>query len=109
MSRSKPPLPRTQTRRAGKNRTRLFLGLGGALILITIAAIVLTPDQPVAADEYGVVTITGDSLFPFPGQTGGDPAVGAPAPEISGFDFEGRPISVNDDGRPKHVLLLAHW
>lgn len=79
------------------------------VIIVLLLAIVLTPGQRVTANEYGAVSIIGESLLPFSGQTDEDPAVGAPTPEISGFDFMGSPISVINDGRPKVVLFLAHW
>lgn len=52
--------------------------------------------------------ITGAPLAEFQGPDG-DPAVGRPAPEISGADFDGSPVSINADGRPKVVVFLAHW
>lgn len=104
-TRSRGPQPKAATR----NRTWLFLGLGGALVIVAILAIVLTPDPPPTADEYGTVMISGEALTPFDGDPVDDPAVGASAPEVTGADFYGSPISISSDGRPKVVLFLAHW
>jgi thiol-disulfide isomerase/thioredoxin len=79
------------------------------LVILVVMAILLSPDQPVAANEFGVVTITGEALAPFTSSPAGDPAVGSPAPEVSGVGFHGTPISISNEGRPKVVLFLAHW
>jgi thiol-disulfide isomerase/thioredoxin len=78
------------------------------LVILVLAAILLSPDQPVAANEFGMVTITGQSLAPFESSPLGDPSIGSPAPEVSGVGFDGTPISISNDGRPKVVLFLAH-
>jgi hypothetical protein len=30
-------------------------------------------------------------------------------PEIQGEDFQGNTVSITNDGRPKAIILLAHW
>jgi cytochrome c biogenesis protein CcmG, thiol:disulfide interchange protein DsbE len=52
--------------------------------------------------------ITGDPLPPFQGPDN-DAAVGLPAPEVSGTNFAGTPVSIEPDGRAKAILFLAHW
>jgi len=32
-----------------------------------------------------------------------------PAPEVRGSSFDGTPMAIANDGRPKVVLFLAHW
>ena len=39
----------------------------------------------------------------------GDPAIGRPAPQVHGFDFDGTPVAITADGRPKVAIFLAHW
>lgn len=77
-------------------------------MILVVLAILLSPDQPVAANEFGTVTITGEALTPFTGSPSGDPSIGSPAPELSGVGFDGTPISISNEGRPKVVLFLAH-
>ncbi len=55
------------------------------------------------------VSITGAPLPSFAGDPFNDPAVGLPVPILSGYDFAGQPASIDDDGRPKVILFLAHW
>lgn len=92
-----------------KNRTRLLLLLGGAVVAALVLAIFLSPRQSEGVAEHQTVTISGESLAPFAGDPGSDPAQGLPAPRLSGFDFDGSTITVPSDGRPKVILFLAHW
>ncbi|HEV8281097.1 MAG TPA: TlpA disulfide reductase family protein [Candidatus Limnocylindrales bacterium] len=61
-----------------------------------------------SAAASGVAVITGASLPDFQNPNG-DPAVGMPAPEVQGTSFDGTPVAIANDGRPKVVLFLAHW
>lgn len=118
---------RADARRAAARRTPasrwLLPGLiGGAVVVAAVLAIALsgggTPTggsstvPPSAASAGPAVAeapvITGTSLPDFQGPTG-DAAVGRPAPEVSGADFDGNPVAIEADGRPKIVLFLAHW
>lgn len=56
------------------------------------------------------VTVSGATL-PVLLEGGQDPAVinGMMMPELSGASFDGTPISITNDGRPKVILFLAHW
>ncbi len=96
----------------------LVLGLGALVIVAAaIAAIVLAPPAtpPVgtaapgsseAATASGAVA--GADLPAFaPGAD--DPAVGLPIPEVEGSAFDGTPVSIKADGRPKVIVFLAHW
>jgi len=58
---------------------------------------------------FGSVEILGTPLPRLP-QSGGDVAVGMPAPGLLGKDFDGNDVVIpNDDGQAKLVLFLAHW
>ena len=59
--------------------------------------------------ETQPVVITGATLADLP-EKGDDPAIGQPAPVISGRDFQGAPVVVTPgDGKPKLMLFVAHW
>jgi thiol-disulfide isomerase/thioredoxin len=53
------------------------------------------------------VEVAGTPLAPL--GDGDDPAVGTPAPTLTGEGFDGEPVEIADDGRPKVVVFLAHW
>jgi thiol-disulfide isomerase/thioredoxin len=79
----------------------------GVVAVALVAAIVFSSDEAIGS-EFGDVEIEGEALAPFaPG--GADPAVGAPAPEFSGVDFDGETVVVENDGTAKAIVFLAHW
>ncbi|MGD9794877.1 MAG: TlpA family protein disulfide reductase, partial [Acidimicrobiia bacterium] len=63
-----------------------------------------------AKGEYQPVSITGDALVQMP-DGGTDAAIGKPAPALSGFSFDGSPLSITPgaDGKKLMVVFLAHW
>jgi thiol-disulfide isomerase/thioredoxin len=61
-----------------------------------------------SAPAASAPVISGPALADFQGPNG-DPAVGRPAPEVTGSDFDGTPVAIKADGRPKVVIFLAHW
>jgi thiol-disulfide isomerase/thioredoxin len=94
----------------------------GLILVAAVAAIVLTSGSgtgdpastpppsgssgPVASE--GAPVIAGTSLPVFE-TTAGDPAIGQAAPTVQGTDFDGQPVSIEANGRPKVILFLAHW
>lgn len=63
----------------------------------------------VAAAENQQVTIEGQILDPL-GDPSADSAIGAPAPLLRGYSFDGRPVTIEPgDGRSYMVVFLAHW
>lgn len=58
--------------------------------------------------QYRAVDITGAALGEFT-STANDRAVGKAAPQLTGHSFDGAPVHIGDDGRPKLLLFLAHW
>lgn len=117
-----------RARERGSSRPRLLLPiLGiGVVLVAAIAAIVLTgggteggaastsPPTSSAGASAGTVppgtapVITGDPLPVFE-SSAGDPAVGLTIPEVDGADFDGTPVSIDLNGKPKVLLFLAHW
>lgn len=57
--------------------------------------------------EVWPVAVEGTPLVPMP--DGADPAVGTPAPLLSGFAFDGTPVVVNPCTGPVMLVFLAHW
>jgi thiol-disulfide isomerase/thioredoxin len=44
-----------------------------------------------------------------PGNVAGDPAFGLAAPTVVGADYGGNEVRIEDDGRSKAIVFLAHW
>lgn len=61
-----------------------------------------------AAAEMQPVEVTGAPL-PELANPASDPAVGQPAPDVTGVSFNGTDVSVGGAGRPQLIFFMAHW
>jgi hypothetical protein len=108
-----------------KTRSLLIFGVAGALVLLLgVAAVLLTGSEDPGIVSDGVsgedatavasisetrpVTVVGSGLVPMPEQ-GTDTALGLPMPELTGQSFDGTPVEIKNDGRPKIIIFLTHW
>lgn len=114
-----------------KNRTLLFVVLGVAAVVVVsglIALVTSSGDEeisvgsvpasvdgstPVTGDgvvrgEVWPVTLTGTALPALP-NGGADPAIGTMAPGLSGYTFDGSPVTVDPSKGPVMLVFLAHW
>jgi thiol-disulfide isomerase/thioredoxin len=90
---------------------KLLWGVAGVIGLALILAIAISVAGEQEVDEslaFGEVTVEGTSLVPF-ADAASDPAIGAPAPTLSGVDWKGGATTIEADGRPKVIVFLAHW
>jgi len=89
--------------------TAIAIGIA-AVAVIAVVAVLSTKGGGSTADvsQMQPVTVTGTALPRYP-DSGADPAIGLSAPEISGFSFDGTPVSITADGKPKIIAILAHW
>src|SRR5215210_1543550 len=81
------------------------------LLLAGAAASCGSDDKKKSAEgveENRPVTINGTALSKFP-QSGDDPAVGRPIPEVNGQSFDGSPVAIRNDGKAKLIVFVAHW
>lgn len=64
----------------------------------------------IGSGEAQPVTVVGEALADLP-KSGGDPAVGMPAPTLEGFGFDGSALNIvpGADGKPIMIAFLAHW
>jgi len=62
----------------------------------------------VTIEESRPVTVNGEALPSLP-DSGADPAVGLPMPEVVGASFDGTEVAITNDGRPKVIIFGAHW
>ncbi len=109
-------MARTPTTPKEDNKSKVILGIVfGVVAVALVAAVVLTGSDDDAgtttASEFGQPVITGDSLPAVSEATVGsttDPAVGESIPEVSGQDFSGAPVAIENDGQPKAILFVSH-
>lgn len=93
-----------------KKNLTWIIGGGVGLALIVWMALAIAGEEPVDEDAgYGTPTVTGTNLPLVENPNAGDPGVGMTAPTVVGADWEGNPVSIEPDGRPKVVIFLAHW
>lgn len=78
------------------------------LALVVLAACGGDESSDMANPAYGPITVEGDGLAPF--QTAAnDPAVGQPAPSISGVNQNGEEVTFTPGQGPSVLVFLAHW
>ncbi len=82
----------------------------GVIATFLVAVVLLGGGSDVTGEAiaYGEVEVTGSPIPRLP-EDGADPALGSPMPEVVGADFAGNAVSIENDGRPKIILFLAHW
>jgi cytochrome c biogenesis protein CcmG/thiol:disulfide interchange protein DsbE len=92
----------------------LWIGVAGLVLVLAVAAIVSSggsDDKKKSAEGVGEtrpVTVSGTALPQLP-DSGADPALGQEIPSVQGQAFDGSPVAIRNDGRPKLVLFVAHW
>ncbi len=108
--------PRRPPPAASSTRNRnLLLGVG-ALVVLGAAAAALVLGQgrgpsPTAGPTLfpGSTAPSASTTLPVFVATANDPAVGMRAPEVTGSDFDGQPVTLAAQGQAQIVLFLAHW
>ena len=102
------------TNSGSSSRRGQLLFILGTVVLVAIVAIVIVvatgggSDSAVDLSENGTVTVTGDLLPSFEGDTATDIGAGLTAPVLEGQAFDGTPIVI-EPGSPTLVVFLAHW
>ena len=112
-TKSKPKSKSAVARARKKQPPWLWIGVVGLVLVLAMAAIVSSGGSDNKKSAAGVeetrpVTVTGSALPEYP-KSGSDPAVGQEIPEVKGQSFDGSPVTIGKDGRPKLVLFVAHW
>jgi thiol-disulfide isomerase/thioredoxin len=107
MTQTRSPRPKPGEAKQQGRKLPILPILGGLAVVALIATVVLTFGD--GSGEFGEVAVTGEDLGRFGGTPAGDPAIGASAPELVGQDFNGTEIAINNNGRAKMLVFLAHW
>jgi len=106
--RSAGDTPRT----VASGRRDAAVGVVGTMAVAAVAAVLAVPaaapPDPAGGPELAAPQVTGEVL-PEAVDPANDPAIGQELPAISGTDYTGTQVEILDDGRPKIVMLLAHW
>lgn len=88
----------------------------GLIVVVGVFAVTFigsgTGGSAYEVEGFGDVEVSGSLPSLAPGAQGvvaDDAAVGMPAPEIRGTNYDGEPVELLNDGTPKIVVFLAHW
>jgi thiol-disulfide isomerase/thioredoxin len=113
-SRAKRPAARRAAakRRPGARRGGIFWWVLGGIVAAGIVITVLVAadggnDAGSSGEIADSVRVQGESLPPLQ-DPGSDPAIGRPAPELRGVDFDGQAVA-SPTGRPHVLVFLAHY
>ncbi|HEX7100184.1 MAG TPA: TlpA disulfide reductase family protein [Acidimicrobiia bacterium] len=92
------------------NKLILYI-VGGVVGLGLVIAIAISAVSGGTSEDevYGQVTAEGENLPPFGGDPSSDDAIGSTAPTLTATNPDGSTVSIAPDGRPKVVLVMAHW
>jgi cytochrome c biogenesis protein CcmG, thiol:disulfide interchange protein DsbE len=113
-----PRSKRAEPARSGPSGPILVLGIGAFVIAAAaLAAVALTPSAsptastgaPPSASPVAPSSPAGGAALPAYAPGPDDPAVGRPIPEVDGASFDGAPVTIKADGKPKLIVFLAHW
>ena len=102
---------KNQSSESGNPQTLKIVGIIAAvillLLLVAVVSGVIGDEEP--GNEYGEPKVSGQlSLMPPDAQVDTS-ANGETAPVVIGQDFDGNEVRIENDGRPKAIVLLAHW
>jgi thiol-disulfide isomerase/thioredoxin len=105
---------RDNARRAERRRAHtrwLWLAMGAFVVAAGAIAVFSSGGSSVKTapgiEQARPVQVNGAALPEL--RTGTDAAIGLAIPEVSGASFNGTPVSITHDGRPKLILFVAHW
>jgi len=117
MTATKRKRPPAKGRAAQSSRTPLILvGVGVVVLAVLIAMMTVSgTGSSVTVEELaGSPQVQSDALPPFEGDPASDPAVGQPAPEVTGQGIDGsanagQDVTIGATGQPQLLVFLASW
>jgi len=95
-----------------RSKNGIIIGVVGAGIgLLLVAAVIFGgSDGSDGRPEFGEPTIEGAALPPMPQASPQDTSAnGLVAPRLAGIGYDNSTVVIENDGRAKGVVFLAHW
>ena len=100
---------KNQPQPSGKTRSIPIVGIVFAVVAVLAVVAVVFAGNTEPGSEYGEPQVTG-SLTPAPPNTVADTdATGEMAPTVIGQDFDGNELRIENNGKAKAIVFLAHW
>jgi thiol-disulfide isomerase/thioredoxin len=108
---TEPPKKKRQAPAEDKRKFPIGWIVGGVLVVALVIAILLSVGSS-NSDEtreaaFGEPVVTGDPLTPHTPEV--ETSLGAVAPFVAGADFDGTAVSIENNGKAKAIVFLAHW
>jgi len=91
-----------------KSKTGLIIAIAGGIVVLLLIVVVVFANEEVGA-EWGEPVIEGNSLPAMPNEPQDLSATGLAYPKVSGENFDGDEVVIENDGRAKAIVFLAHW
>lgn len=102
-----------RARKQQKSRNLILGGILAVVVVAMVAAIALNRGGNSASATTGPqtrdVTVSGASLPTYNQNAATDAAVGQTSPTVTGQNFDGQPVAITNDGKPKVLMFAAHW
>lgn len=108
---TKQQSPKKPSGKSESNRSLIYWiggGILGLALIVWMAAAIAGEGSGADAIAFGEVTVEGADL-PFFDASAADPAIGVTAPTVTGVDWDGNEYTIGPDGRPKIIVMVAHW
>jgi len=111
---------------AGKGTSTTWMWIAAVIAVVVIGVVVIAVSRgggssagggsspsggtivPNGKMDYGTVKVTGTAL-PALAADSPDTALGLTIPQISGVQFDGKQLDIVPDGKPKIIMVVAHW
>lgn len=112
---------------AGKGRSTTWIWIAAIVAIVVIGVVVIAVGRgsessssgggtspsggtvvPNGKMDVGTVKVMGTPL-PTLSQDATDPAIGMTIPTISGVQFDNKQLDITPDGKPKIIMVVAHW
>ncbi|MEA2011343.1 MAG: TlpA disulfide reductase family protein [Actinomycetota bacterium] len=98
-----------QPQSSEKSRSIPVVGIVFAVVAVLAVVAVVFAGNTEPGSEYGEPQIQGQLSQMPPNVAVDTSATGQPAPIVIGADFDGNEVRIENDGRAKAIVLLAHW
>jgi thiol-disulfide isomerase/thioredoxin len=99
----------TKKQGRGTSRGAIIATIVGGVVVIALIAAVLLGGNAQPGAEFGSPEVAGALPLMPSGSALDNTATGLDAPTVVGEDFGGEEVAIENDGRAKAIVFLAHW
>ena len=86
---------------------RIIIISAALVTMVIVVALIVWQGTSETGFSLDQTRIFGVHLNEFEGRT--ESVGGLYSPTVDGYDFSGQPLSIENNGRPKIIIFLAHW